>query len=87
MLTGTGDSVSAMLLGIDLWSQNPAGLAKLPSSKADQAKELSDADLAGIRAAVDAWQTDRKMIPLKLMVNLLVGTGMWPGGDAGTSME
>ncbi|MFV8380092.1 tyrosine-type recombinase/integrase [Corynebacterium hindlerae] len=69
----------AKRLGIELWAQNPAGLAKLPAAKADQAKELSDADLAGIRAAVDTWQTDRKMIPLKLMVNLLVGTGMRPG--------
>lgn len=69
----------AMKLGLELWLVNPVAAAVLPPRKAESAVELSDATLEGIRLSVAAWQTDRKLMPLKLMVEMLVGTGMRPG--------
>ncbi|AKK03080.1 tyrosine-type recombinase/integrase [Corynebacterium epidermidicanis] len=69
----------AMKLGIDLWQVNPVEAATLPSRPAESAVELSDETLKGIRESVAAWQTDRKLMPLSLMVELLIGTGMRPG--------
>lgn len=68
----------AMKNGINLWEDNPAKRAELQTATTEAAIELSDLDIKGIRETVGAWQSDRKSIPLSLMVDLLIATAMRP---------
>lgn len=61
--------------GLDLWRTNPADAAHLVTVEPDAAVEISDMELSGIRHAIRTWQTDRKMTPLRLIVEMLIATG------------
>lgn len=60
------------------WAVNPAEDAELYTTEKKPTKALTPAEIQRARELVTAWQTPRKVVDMKGVVNLLLATGMRP---------